>query len=98
MDNTIAENQSNGPSDRGEDRAAEMLRRHHRVDDAGRLPSDHAPQLCINLSADGLLPQDHAGDPIRVFLLGGRDGQSTLKTLDHLYQESLKKSPTTLEV
>jgi len=37
--------------------------------------------------------QDHAGDPIQEFLLNKRDAKSTLRTLDHLYQDSLTKHP-----
>lgn len=35
--------------------------------------------------------QDHAGDPIREFLMKKRDLNSTLTSIDHLYHESLKK-------
>ena len=35
--------------------------------------------------------QDHAGDPIREFLLGQRDTRSTLSALENIYAQSLKK-------
>jgi len=37
--------------------------------------------------------QDHAGHPIQQFLQGMRDKKSTLKKLDALYAQSLKKEP-----
>lgn len=37
--------------------------------------------------------QDHAGDPIRDFLVGRNDSKSTLQILETLYAQSLKKSP-----
>ena len=40
--------------------------------------------------------QDHAGDPIRDFLLGQRDCKSTLQTLDDLYIQSLKNQPISI--
>jgi len=48
---------------------------------------------------DGYLHfQDHAGEPIREYLLKSRDAASTLQTIDHLYHESRKKHPINLEV
>jgi multiple sugar transport system substrate-binding protein len=39
--------------------------------------------------------QDHAGDPIREFLMNKRDPGSTLAAIDKLYRESLIKELTT---
>jgi len=42
--------------------------------------------------------QDHAGEPIRDYLMGKRDAASTLGTMDRLYRESLKRHPINPEV
>jgi len=48
---------------------------------------------------DGYLHfQDHAGEPIRDYLMGKRDAAPTLGTMDRLYRESLKRHPINLEV
>jgi len=48
---------------------------------------------------DGYLHfQDHAGEPIRDYLMGKRGAAATLGTMDRLYRESLKRHPINLEV